>query len=125
MSEALAVSQPATPAGADRPPLVRRVSTSLANSRSLTVGITLVAVWVFFWVRDPNDVFLSARNLSNLTLQITVTGLLALGLVFVLLIGEIDLSVAALSGVSAAVPAATAISTSLRQRGCSNAHRAA
>jgi D-xylose transport system permease protein len=106
MSDTLAVSQPTTPAEADRQPLVRRVSTSLANSRSLTVGITLVAVWLFFWVRDPNDVFLSARNLSNLTLQITVTGLLALGLVFVLLIGEIDLSVAALSGVSAAVVAA-------------------
>lgn len=74
--------------------------------RSLTVGLTLAAVWVFFWVRDPNDVFLSARNLSNLSLQITVTGLLALGLVFVLLIGEIDLSIAALSGVAAAMTAA-------------------
>jgi D-xylose transport system permease protein len=106
MSETLAMSQPALPDDAGRPGLVRRVSTSMTNSRSLTVGITLVAVWLFFWVRDPNDVFLSARNLSNLTLQITVTGLLALGLVFVLLIGEIDLSVAALSGVSAAVVAA-------------------
>lgn len=76
------------------------------NYRSLTVGVTLVAVWVFFWVRDPNDVFLSARNLSNLTLQITVTGLIALGLVFVLLIGEIDLSTAALSGVAATMVAA-------------------
>ena len=77
-----------------------------ANHRTLTVALTLVAIWAFFYLRDPNDVFLSARNLSNLTLQITVTGLLALGLVFVLLTGEIDLSTAALSGVSAAIIAA-------------------
>lgn len=74
--------------------------------RIATVAMTLLVVWLFFYLRDPNDVFLSARNLSNLTLQITVTGLLALGLVFVLLLGEIDLSVAALSGVAAAVTVA-------------------
>lgn len=103
----------ANPAGSDgAPDSGRRRSASelivaaSTNFRSLTVGITLVFVWVFFTVRDPHGVFLSARNLSNLSLQITVTGLLALGLVFVLLIGEIDLSTAALSGVSAVVIAA-------------------
>jgi D-xylose transport system permease protein len=87
-------------------PSVRQIVSMASNYRSLTVALTLVVVWAFFYVRDPNDVFLSARNLSNLSLQITVTGLLALGLVFVLLIGEIDLSTAALSGVSAAMIAA-------------------
>ena len=84
----------------------RELLAAASNYRSLTVALTLVIIWGFFYVRDPNDVFLSARNLSNLALQITVTGLLALGLVFVLLIGEIDLSTAALSGVSAAIIAA-------------------
>lgn len=89
------------------PRSARTAFTALAtNYRSFTVGLTLVAVWAFFWIKDPNDVFLSARNLSNLTLQITVTGLIALGLVFVLLIGEIDLSIAALSGVAAVMTAA-------------------
>lgn len=82
------------------------VSVAAGRYRIATVVVTLLVVWAFFYVRDPNDVFLSARNLSNLSLQITVTGLLALGLVFVLLIGEIDLSVAALSGVAAAITAA-------------------
>lgn len=86
--------------------IARSLSVAASRYRIATVVLTLIVVWVFFYVRDPNDVFLSARNLSNLSLQITVTGLLALGLVFVLLIGEIDLSVAALSGVAAAVTAA-------------------
>ena len=60
--------------------------------------MTLALIWIFFYLRDDNGVFLSARNLSNLSLQITVMGFVALGLVFVLLLGEIDLSVAAIVG---------------------------
>ena len=101
---ATAALDPAVPDPQRRSP--RRLLAAASNYRSLTVALTLVIVWGFFYLKDPNDVFLSARNLSNLSLQITVTGLLALGLVFVLLIGEIDLSTAALSGVSAAIIAA-------------------
>jgi D-xylose transport system permease protein len=71
------------------------------------VLVVLVLVWVFFAIMNPR--FLSPINLSNLTLQIAVTATLALGLVFVLLLGEIDLSVAALSGVCAAVTANLAV----------------
>ncbi|HEY0190714.1 MAG TPA: hypothetical protein VGC42_06285 [Kofleriaceae bacterium] len=60
----------------------------------------LVVVWVFF--QSLNDNFLSARNLSNLLLQIAVLGTLAVGMVMVLILGEIDLSVGAIAGVSAA-----------------------
>ena len=67
----------AAPAGERR--AARDLLAAASNYRSLTVALTLVIVWGFFYVRDPNDVFLSARNLSNLALQITVTGLLALG----------------------------------------------
>jgi D-xylose transport system permease protein len=74
--------------------------------RIATVAITLALIWVFFYLNDDNGVFLSARNLSNLSLQITVMGFVALGLVFVLLLGEIDLSVAAISGTTAAIMAA-------------------
>ncbi|GAB2756979.1 ABC transporter permease [Sinomonas soli] len=58
-------------------------------------------MWAFFALQNPR--FLAPVNLSNLTLQTAVTATIALGLVFVLLLGEIDLSVAALSGVAAAV----------------------
>lgn len=50
---------------------------------------------------DPK--FLSPRNLSNLSLQSIVTGTLALGLVPVLIIRQIDMSVAAVSGVAATI----------------------
>ena len=67
----------------------------------------LVLVWVLFGIQNPR--FLSPVNLSNLTLQVAVTATIALGLVFVLLLGEIDLSVAALSGVCAALTANCAV----------------
>ncbi len=63
--------------------------------------VVLVLTWTVFQILDPH--FLSPRNLSNLSVDIVGTGLIATGLVFVLLIGEIDLSVGALSGFTAAL----------------------
>lgn len=67
--------------------------------------VPILAGWVILAVIFQADTgyFLTTRNLSDLIVQSTVTGLIALGLVFVLLIGEIDLSVAANSGFSATV----------------------
>ncbi|MCG2801747.1 MAG: ABC transporter permease [Cellulomonas sp.] len=73
------------------------------DTGSLTVVVGLVIVWVVFQTLNAN--FLSARNLSNLVLQIAVLGTLAIGMVIVLVLGEIDLSVGAIAGVSAAVMA--------------------
>ncbi|WP_159807960.1 sugar ABC transporter permease [Cellulomonas citrea] len=73
------------------------------DTGSLTVVVGLVLVWVVFQTLNAN--FLSARNLSNLVLQIAVLGTLAIGMVIVLVLGEIDLSVGAIAGVSAAVMA--------------------
>lgn len=50
-----------------------------------------------------NERFLSPENLANLALQIPATGMVALGIVSVLLIGEVDLSAGAVSGVCAVV----------------------
>jgi D-xylose transport system permease protein len=74
--------------------------TRTAASGTGTVLIGLIVVWVFFQTLNGN--FLSARNLSNLLLQIAVLGTLAVGMVMVLILGEIDLSVGAIAGVSAA-----------------------
>jgi D-xylose transport system permease protein len=71
--------------------------------RLATVSVGIVAVWIVFWI--ANSAFLSVENLWNLSVQIVPVGLLALGLVFVLLVGEIDLSSAALSGVTATIAA--------------------
>lgn len=61
----------------------------------------LVVIWTTFQLLDHH--FLSPRNLSNLSVDIAGTGLIAVGLVFVMMLGEIDLSVGAVSGLAAAV----------------------
>jgi len=68
---------------------------------SLRVVLGLAVIWAIF--QFENDRFLSAENLTNLMLQITAVGLISIGIVFVLLLGEIDLSVGAVSGLAAAV----------------------
>jgi D-xylose transport system permease protein len=50
-----------------------------------------------------NPDFLSAENLTNLALQMAATGTIALGIIMVLLLGEIDLSAGSVSGVCAVV----------------------
>jgi D-xylose transport system permease protein len=67
----------------------------------ILVALGLVAIWLVFQGLDDN--FLSPRNLSNLSVDIVGTGLVAVGIVFVLLIGEIDLSVGSVSGLGGAV----------------------
>ncbi len=72
----------------------------------LPVALALVAVGLVFTVVSPNHVFLSARNLVNLFDQSAVFIVLAMGEGFVLLLGEIDLSigyVAAIGGIVAAL----------------------
>jgi D-xylose transport system permease protein len=70
---------------------------------SLRVVLGLAVIWAIF--QFENDRFLSAENLTNLMLQITAVGLISIGIVFVLLLGEIDLSVGAVSGLAAAIMA--------------------
>jgi D-xylose transport system permease protein len=84
-----------------RAELVRRfVQGDLA---SLRVIVVVAVIWVIF--QSQNDRFLSAVNLTNLMLQITAVGLISVGVVYVLLLGEIDLSVGAVSGLCSAVVA--------------------
>jgi D-xylose transport system permease protein len=71
----------------------------------LPVVAALVAVTVAFWIVSPRHVFLSPGNLVNLFDQSAVFIVLAMGEGFVLLLGEIDLSigyVAAIGGIVAA-----------------------
>jgi len=70
---------------------------------SLRVILAIAVIWIIF--QSQNDSFLTAQNLTNLFLQITAIGLIAVGIVLVLLIGENDLSVGAVSGFAAAVMA--------------------
>jgi D-xylose transport system permease protein len=67
---------------------------------SLPVIVGLIIIWTVFAVAEEN--FLTAGNLTNLMLQITTIGIIATGVVLVLLLGEIDLSVGIVSGMAAA-----------------------
>ncbi|MEV0637481.1 sugar ABC transporter permease [Streptomyces sp. NPDC050619] len=80
---------------------VFRRKLSAGELGSLPVVLVLAVVWIIF--QALNDKFLSPRNLSNLSVDIVGTGLIAVGIVFVLLLGELDLSVGSISGFAAAV----------------------
>lgn len=65
--------------------------------RAYTMLGAMLLIWLFFyWQTD--GIFLSYRNLSNLMLQTSVTGILAVGMLMVIVSGNIDLSVGSLLG---------------------------
>jgi D-xylose transport system permease protein len=68
---------------------------------SLPIVVGLVIIFITFGILD--DTFLTERNFTNLLLQMAAIATIAIGVVFVLLIGEIDLSVAFVSGVGGVV----------------------
>jgi D-xylose transport system permease protein len=68
---------------------------------SLPIIVGLVVIFVIFGLL--NDNFLTPRNFTNLMLQMAAVATIAIGVVFVLLIGEIDLSVAFVSAVGGVV----------------------
>ena len=68
----------------------------------LPVVLTLVLIAIFFEITS-HGIFFSPQNLSNLILQIATIGFLGLGSVLVLLIAEIDLSLAAVASLCGAV----------------------
>jgi len=67
----------------------------------LPVAVGLVLISIIFQLL--NSAFLSPANLSNLLMQSAAVGTLALGVVAVLLLGQIDLSIGSVSGFAAAV----------------------
>ena len=68
---------------------------------SLPVIVGLVIIWTIFTAINP--IFLSSNNLVNMLFDCSTTGVIALGIVCVLMLGEIDLSVGSMSGVASAL----------------------
>ena len=73
----------------------------------LRVVLALAVIWLVFYAQEPR--FMSSVNLSNLVLQMTAVGIVSIGIVLVLLLGEIDLSVGAVSGLCAAIMAVLSV----------------
>ena len=63
--------------------------------RNIAPFATLLALVIFFSL--ASDSFASVGNLQNILTQISVTGIIAVGLTFVILCAEIDLSVASIA----------------------------
>ena len=119
MSNLPSSNQPAT----DRPPATADVSPPDAvpegvespaggrfrlpteRLRAYTMIIALLAIWAFFqWMTVsalfPYGLFLDPKNFSNLLQQMAVTGVLAVGMLLVIVAGQIDLSVGSVVGLA-------------------------
>ncbi|AYG62814.1 sugar ABC transporter permease [Rhizobium jaguaris] len=68
---------------------------------SLPVVVGLIIIWTVFGTLNPT--FLSSNNLANLLFDASTVGVISLGIVCVLTVGEIDLSVGSISGFASAM----------------------
>src|SRR3954471_14768082 len=68
---------------------------------SVRVLLAIALVWIIFQLNNSN--FLTAINLTNLVLQVVAVGLISVGVVLILLLGEIDLSIGSVSGPCGAI----------------------
>lgn len=67
--------------------------------RAYTMIVALALIWLFFhW--KTGGIFLTALNLSNLTTQMAVTGVIAVGMLMIIVAGQIDLSVGSVLGLA-------------------------
>src|SRR6266498_2761386 len=78
--------------------------------RAYTMLLALIGIWLFFqWATidqyHPYGLFLGATNFSKLLQQMAVTGVLAVGMLMVIVCGNIDLSVGAVVGLSGGIAA--------------------
>lgn len=72
--------------------------------RAYTMVFALIAIWIYFHY-STDHIFLEPRNFSNLMRQTAVTGVLAVGMLMVIITGQIDLSVGSVVGLAGGVAA--------------------
>src|SRR5258708_4488798 len=87
-----------------------RISTEAV--RAYTMVIALIVIWIFFQWRTRSDLypyglFLHPVNLANLLKQMSVTGVLAVGMLMVIVARQIDLSVGSILGLVGGIAAMT------------------
>src|SRR5579872_642403 len=85
-----------------------RISTS--KLRAYSMVFALIVIWIFFQWRTVSDLypyglFLHPVNLANLLKQMSVTGVIAVGMLLVIVAGQIDLSVGSLLGLAGGIAA--------------------
>src|SRR6266487_6996578 len=80
--------------------------------RAYTMLGALIVIWLFFqWAtidqHHPYGIFLGAVNFSKLLQQMAVTGVLAVGMLMVIVCGNIDLSIGAVVALAGGIAALT------------------
>jgi D-xylose transport system permease protein len=68
-----------------------------ANLQTYAIIFALVVIWIIFSI-TTNGLYVTPQNFSNLFRQMTVTSFLSVGMVLVIVSGNIDLSVGKLAG---------------------------
>ncbi len=78
---------------------VRRIRSGDLGMMPVITG--LIIIWIVFYTQNPR--FLSSRNLVELSLDSATIGMISVGVVLILLLGEIDLSIGSVSGVGGSI----------------------
>ena len=90
----------------ERPKLsIRTALRALGEGELGTLRVILGIALVWFIFQTQNSNFLTAGNITNLMLQVVAVGTVSVGVVLVLLLGEIDLSIGSVSGLCASIMA--------------------
>lgn len=89
----------------------RKIRAGELGSIPVIVGLIVIAA-IF---QSVNSRFLTAGNLTDISVTMVGTGMIAVGIVFVLLLGEIDLSVGSVSGVAGAAFAVLNVTHGMNQ----------
>ncbi|KAF7599512.1 MAG: sugar ABC transporter permease [Candidatus Dactylopiibacterium carminicum] len=88
---------------------LRTIQEVFSRYKILALLIAIALIWAFFtW--QSEGAFLTSRNISNLFRQMAITAMLACGMVFVIIAGEIDLSVGSMLGLLGGVAAVLDVS---------------
>ncbi|MEX3241635.1 xylose ABC transporter permease XylH [Serratia quinivorans] len=87
-------SEAIVPVMVEKNPIVKLKSINL----QVFVMLAAIVVIMLFFTFTTEGAYLSARNISNLLRQTAITGILAVGMVFVIVSAEIDLSVGSMMG---------------------------
>jgi D-xylose transport system permease protein len=82
----------------------QKVQQLFVRYKILALLIAVAVIWVFFHVKT-DQAFITPNNLSNLFRQMAITGMLACGMVFIIIAGEIDLSIGSQLGLLGGVVA--------------------
>lgn len=74
------------------------------KSKMTAILLATAVLWVLFTILTDGN-FLTTRNLSNLFRQMSITGVLSIGMCFVIILGEIDLSAGSTLGLLGGIAA--------------------